>query len=297
MFAGIAACAPAERESAAPSESGARAPSASPHWIAFATGRSGNGDIYALDPATGETVVVAGTALGEGTVRYDPSRARFVFHRFVEERALLVSSDGDTLFEDPNGDVAPAWSPDGGWIVYADVRGEREGLYLARPDGSQERPLTDGALVDRYPAWSPDSRRIVFARRLRDGWDLHAISPFEEGAPVVRMTGRETYVGHPAWSPDGGRIAFDTYVGNQTEIAVLDLAADSVRILTDRPGNDLIPAWSPDGAWIAFGGEPEGSGNWDLWRVDAGGGPVVRLTEDPSYDGGPVFVPAAVLGR
>lgn len=272
-----------------------RASSASAQeWIAFSSGRTGDGDIYAIDPATGETVLVAGTDAPEGTVRYDPARDRLVHHRYESNRAVLVSGGAD-LFADPNGDVAPAWSPDGAWIVYAEQGETTEGLFLARADGSDPQRLTGGRQIDRYPAWSPDGRRIVFARRLESGWDLFTRT-IADGTEE-RITDDGKYVGHPAWSPDGSRIAFDTFYGEQTEIAILELASSAIDRVTTRPGNDLIPAWSSDGRSIAFGGEIPEESNWDLWFLNVATLETRRLTTDPSSDGGPVFVPASALGR
>lgn len=263
-------------------------------WIVFSSGRSGDGDIYAINPATGETIQVAATAAPEGTARYDRARNRVVHHRYDEDGARLVSG-GNDLFVDPNGDVAPDWSPDGEWIVYAEQGAATEGLFRARTDGSEPQRLTAGEAIDRYPAWSPDGKRIVFARRLGSGWDLFVRTVADN--TEERLTSDGKYVGHPAWSPDGSRIAFDTFYGEQTEIAVLDLATRAIARLTDRAGNDLIPAWSADGRRIAFGGELDGAGNWDLWLVDVETLRVERLTREPSYDGGPVFVPASALER
>ncbi len=288
----ISGCAPAETED--PVSEGPAAPA----WIVFSSARSNNSDIYAIDPVSGETVLVAGSPAPEGTVRYDAFRDRIVYHRYDMDpaRAVLVA-DGEDLFVDPNGDVAPAWSPDGGWITYVAQRDGQEDLFIAEPDGSGERRLTNDTLVERYPAWSPDGRSIVFALRLESGWDLHTIDPFEDDTPVQRITEGGVYVGHPAWSPDGRYIAYDTLIDEQAEIVIRELATGEVTRLTNRAGNDLIPAWSLDNRHVAFGGEPDNAGNWDLWMVDVETLEMKRLTSQPSYDGGPVFVPASALGR
>jgi hypothetical protein len=57
---------------------------------------------------------------------------------------------------------APAWSPDGAWILYQD---DALHLRLVRPDGTGERPLlATGNVVAHQSggyAWSPDGRWVV----------------------------------------------------------------------------------------------------------------------------------------
>ena len=52
------------------------------------------------------------------------------------------------------GPWAPAWTPDGQWIVVA-MRGS---LWRVPADGEAEQ-LTEGAHYDSQPDWSPDGRR------------------------------------------------------------------------------------------------------------------------------------------
>jgi Tol biopolymer transport system component len=71
--------------------------------------------------------------------------------------------------------IAPAWSSDGGSIVYVsapdlgpgarDAALARRRLWLMAPDGSNQRQLTTGELFrDEKPQWSRDGQHILFAR-------------------------------------------------------------------------------------------------------------------------------------
>lgn len=57
------------------------------------------------------------------------------------------------ISRDPGADVGPALSPDGTKIIFA-RRGH--GLFVARADGTAQRPLTAG-----FASWAPDSRHVV----------------------------------------------------------------------------------------------------------------------------------------
>ena len=191
-------------------------PSTAPadEWIAFSSGRSGEGDLYALSLTRDTTVFVAGSPAPEGAPRYDAARDRVAYQRYEASRTVTVVGDA-VLFETRSDEHVPAWSPDGALIAYVDTRGGRDDLFVAQVDGSGERRLTDDDATDRYPAWSPDSERLVFARLLDSGWDLHAINGDEGAASLERLTRRGVYVGHPSWAPDGRSIAFDSSFGDE----------------------------------------------------------------------------------
>jgi len=75
--------------------------------------------------------------------------------------------------------LSPAWSPDGQLLAYVrapaspnitsgdgahGVLAERR-IWIVRPDGTGERPLTDdSAFRDEWPLWSADGTHILFAR-------------------------------------------------------------------------------------------------------------------------------------
>ena len=267
-------------------------------WIAFNSNRSGDGDIYALHPASGTVRQLTDSPAPEGGVRYDAARKRVVYTRYLdpENRAVVRAAGGAHLLDDPNGDVAPVWDPTGQWIAYAAVRDGQEDVFIARPDGTEEQRLTNDEAIDRYPAWSPDGRRIAVARREATGWDLYLLDLDDVASAPTRLTKEGIYVGHLTWSPDGRRIAFDTLIDGDAEIAVTEVATGATTRLTRRAGNDLTPAWSPDGRQIAFSGDPEGAGNWDVWTVDVATGQLRQWTTAPGYDGGPVYVPASSIG-
>jgi TolB protein len=260
----------------------------------FSSSRSGDGDLLAIQPGTGELRSVVATPAPEGAPRYDPAGERLVHTRFSDEGGMVFAG-GDPLFEDPNPDGSTSWSADGriAWSEEeAGEDGEIRGDVFARPAaGGVLIRVTDDAEVERYPSWSPDGRRLAYARRLEGGWDVF-VHDLDSGE-ATRVTFDGVYVGHLAWSPDGMRIAFDRMYGEETEIAVLDLRTGLVSRVTERRGNDLAPSWAPDGTMLAFAGDTDG--NWEIWTVRLKDLGLVRLTEDPAFDGGPVFVPGDAL--
>ncbi|MCC7355031.1 MAG: PD40 domain-containing protein [Anaerolineae bacterium] len=64
--------------------------------------------------------------------------------------------------DDGRSDVSPAWSPDGGWVIFlSDWNDERGGseVWIARPDGTELRQLTSDGKPKRWaPIWLPAGR-------------------------------------------------------------------------------------------------------------------------------------------
>ena len=80
----------------------------------------------------------------------------------------------------------------------------RDSIFVAKFDGSEERPVAQGT----NPAWSPEGDKLVFVRSLEDpGLSVVTVAEGAAGAgAAVPLTQEEDF--DPEWSPDGERIAF-----------------------------------------------------------------------------------------
>lgn len=135
----------------------------------------------------------------------------------------------------------PAWSPNGQTIAYqgCDDAGNRCGLWLMAPDGTNKRPLTT-VPGDTMPAWSPDGRWIAFASAERSGnWDLYLVN-VATGA-VSTLVASPGIDAHPAWSPDGRQVAFLSNQGGGWAIWLAAAPSGAARKALDLPG--ALPDW------------------------------------------------------
>ena len=107
------------------------------------------------------------------------------------KRRLLPPSDGIEL--------APAWSPDGRRIAYAEfsLDQRRSDIYVVDVDGTDARNVTRGrAQQPNWPAWSADGKSLVFADR-SGVWVVGA-----DGRGLRRVVRGGPY-GSPTWSAPG----------------------------------------------------------------------------------------------
>lgn len=103
-------------------------------WIAFASDRDGNCELY--------------------KIRYD-------------------GTDLTRLTKMPGIDCRPRWSPDAQWILFTSNRSGNNDLYLMRADGADVRNLTVHPAVDDHAAWAPNGQSITFVSMRDGGFDIY----------------------------------------------------------------------------------------------------------------------------
>jgi len=219
-------------------------PGAGMPWsIAFVSTRSGNQDIFVMNPGGTDQAGLA------------------------EPRNLTAGN--------PGADNWPAFSSDGR-IAFASARDGHTNLelYVMQSDGSDPVRITTTTTANIQPAWSPDANEIAFVRGAGP-----TDNPFVQGSRQIwvrdLMSGTErqlTHAGdnyHPAWSPNGKQIIFSSDRNGDFstpapeksaslglhDIYIMDAqAGDAVltRVTNNPTSLDGEPSFSPDGKLIAF---------------------------------------------
>ena len=169
----------------------------------------------------------------ETTVSPDGKRLIFTSHRDGGIGLYTMNIDGTDLrkVNHRRGYAGGAFfSPDGRWIVYraaypktdaekADfetllserlLRPGNLEIYIARPDGSEERQLTNNGASNWAPSFHPDGKTIVFASNVHapKGGRFSIYAMNADGTGQRRITDYDGFDGFPCFSPDGTKMVF-----------------------------------------------------------------------------------------
>jgi TolB protein len=82
-----------------------------------------------------------------------------------------MNSDGSNVHRISYGGgtyASPTWSPRGDYIAFTKIYSGGLAIGVMRPDGSGERLITSGYIVDGA-TWSPSGRMIMYSRVTKSG--------------------------------------------------------------------------------------------------------------------------------
>jgi tricorn protease len=214
--------------------------------MAFVSTRTGNGDLYVLDRASGRL-------------------------------ARVTFDDGE--------DVLEAWSPDGKWLYFStasrDIAGMNDLLRVPATGGTPTEVSAERYTSEFFAAPSPDGKRLALTARgvasnqwWRNGHshlDESEIWLLEQGS-YKRVVARGAKNLWPMWSPDGQNLTFVSDRDGKENLWQVAAAGGEPRELTQfRDGRLLWPSISRDGRTVVF------ERGFALWKLDLAGGPAAPL--------------------
>src|ERR1700730_7229456 len=190
--------------------------------------------------------------------------------------------------KDVNGN--PRWSPDGKWLAFTGRVGEKHGLLLARPDGSEITTLVEKIEGTNSPlpgegedvTWAPDGKQVAFISSTPDERAAEA-----SGDPMV--------ITRYLYKPDAGEGMTRFNDNQRLHIFAVDLSTKQTRQLT--PGNTDAHsiAWSQHGKEILFASNREPNQdeffNYDIFALKIADTSIRRLTATEYNEYEPLWSP------
>ncbi|MFQ5603460.1 MAG: amidohydrolase family protein [bacterium] len=169
----------------------------------------------------------------------------------------LPNGQPKRLTKDEHFEYAPAFSPDGKWLVYTTWSDAEHGaIYKIRVNGRNKQKLTAQKGFYLTPSFSKDGQKIVY-RKGRGNSVLgftHGVAPGlywmpANGGPAhfIRETGPQ-----PHFNAKGDRVYFLTNIsgGKKAFKSVRLDGGDERTHFTSKYATQIVP--SPDEEWIAF---------------------------------------------
>jgi dipeptidyl aminopeptidase/acylaminoacyl peptidase len=184
---------------------------------------------------------------------------------------------------------SPLWSGDSKWIAFHGQDGDKHGLLIAHPDGSNSVFLaalegTNSPLpgAGKTFSWSPDGKQIAFV----------SSKPGEAG---VQVSGDPIVVTRYLYKPDASEGLTRFNDNQRLHLFVVDIASKQVRQLTQGHYDEHSVDWSPDGKQLLFASNREPNQdeffNYDLFALQLADNTVHRLTATESCEYSPVWSP------
>jgi VCBS repeat-containing protein len=256
--------------------------------IVFASGRTGNGDIYSVDPRGGAPTRLTSAGAIDAEPVWSPNRTRIAFTstRNGNVDIYAMNTDGSNVTRLTTSsaiDTSPAWSPDGTRIAFTSNRagGNRDIYVMSAAGDANATRLTTHTAADTVPTWSPDGSSVAFASGRTGGGDIYAMAAVP-GSAQTRVTTSPGADREPDWF--GSTIAFATNRHGNFEIYTMHQSGTGQTRRTTQAGDDVTPAWSPDGTKLAFATNRHGGLNFELYTMDPDGTGQARLTTHPAID-------------
>lgn len=181
-----------------------------------------------------------------------------------------------------NGDL-PVWSPDGKHIAFFRQLGQALGLFVIKPDGTEETKVTQIESVSFFNvAWSPDSRRLAFLRNFETATTEDYAEIFSlklDDSTEHQITFDKKIIDDFCWTSTG-EIVFNSNRGGGVGLWVMPEEGGAPKQLTLGAGADRFPRISKDAKHLVYLNESQTS---NLWTIDFQTKELQQLTfEDAS---------------
>jgi serine/threonine protein kinase len=140
--------------------------------------------------------------------------------------------------------------------------------WIFRPDGGKE--ATQAVESPSDPTEPPLAQPTL---------EQHA-NPIPEAIPTAIPSAAPT---------NGNLIAFNSRMGGNSDIYIVDINGNNLNQLTTSSAHDLYPSWSPNGTQLVY--QTNEGGDQEVAIIGISGGSAYNITNNGCNDWGPVWSP------
>jgi dipeptidyl aminopeptidase/acylaminoacyl peptidase len=233
-------------------------------------------------------------------VAYSMSTPDMEANRGTSNIWIVPAAGGEPIQLTQSGkDSAPAWSRDGKELAFLSSRDGISQIYVLSMDGGEAKKITTLSTgVDLFK-WAPDGKSFAFTSSVYidckdDACNSKRDEEKEKSKVKARIYDHLLYRHWDHWS-EGKRshLFVETADGSS---AARDLTPSAnYDIPPDERGSAADISFSPDGKEICFTAVTDkmeaASTNGDLFLIPTTGGEPKKITNNPGFDGNPVYSP------
>ena len=174
------------------------------HRIIMSLQQGGTSNIFVMDVRSKATTRLTDTAAIDTAPSFSPDGTRICFEsdRGGKQQIYVMSATGGPAERISFGEgtySTPVWSPAGDYIAFTKQSGGKFAVGIMRPDGKEERILTEG-FHNEGPTFAPNGRVVMFFRDPGGNAGPSLFSVDISGRNEQRIP-TPSYASDPAWSP------------------------------------------------------------------------------------------------
>jgi len=203
----------APRPNEPPAPAGVAAAEGTWEWDIAVVPSDGSARPRILETMNSTDIATAWSPDGKSLVGHSDRSGNFEIYRIDP-----ASGNYQALTNDPAADTWPAWSPDGRTVAFSSDRGGRSQVWLMNADGGSPHQLTTGDGDNWLPAWSADGRQISFLSNRDGNLEIYRVAANGgDETNLTQTPERDEWLTAQAWSPDGSKIIYTSTLRNAGE--------------------------------------------------------------------------------
>ncbi len=212
----------------------------------------------------------------------------FSYRTQIGKELAIIDYDGynyQSLTENGNYNLFPAWGPDGKRILFSNYRRDRLNIQLLSVTNQTIDLISSFEGLNFAPCWSPDGAKICLSLTKDGNAEIYLLDLATK--KLNRLTNNRAIDTSPTFSPNSREIAFVSDRAGNPQIYVMDMHGGNVRRLTFHGPYNTSPAWSPKGDIVAYVSR-EDDNSQQIYVTDPYDYSPIRLTydgnnEEPSW--------------